>query len=774
MTGAAALSACVEPLDEAAVEQPVISTYECAAPGTGFGAFALAPGVGGLPFVPLTSLAAVPNPVIPRNARGNPIIRDDLTPYVANLSSAIQLGKALFWDVQLSSDDAVACATCHFHAGADPRDRHQLHPGANGSFDGLGTNHTLAAGDFPFTNALLGLNVDNAAGSQGLRSSVFVGISGAGVEQTQPATDPVFGTTRQVTALNSPTVINSVFNHRNFFNGRAQPEFNGVSPWGDRDGTARVWRTIDNAGNLGQIDLHILTASLASQAVGPPVNTTEMSAQGRTFADLGQKMLLVKPLRLQKVHSKDSVLGPVAEGRQKGLKTTYATLIQRAFQPQWWSSNKTVTLGGKTYSLMAANFSMFVGISIMLYEATLVSDQSPMDQYAGSRTFDAAGNLTGHNPALLDAVVTRLAAQGITAPLAGGGSRAITRADILLGLDLFEKPIPLPSTSGIPAGMGVGCALCHLGAETTSASIRNLQDGLEPGATAFKDAGFDLRMERMFMGVRTPAPTPPQPPPPVPLGTDAFTFDSSTYAVTVTSVAGAAVPPQTVPTATYDVGWYNVGVRPPEEDLGIGAQDAFSLPLSWTKYYQTVLTNPSLKQVPGGGIGCVTADGIPVTPPSAPVTSPFAGEVVGPNGKPILAGGLVAGEATDVDGSFKTSTLRNLELTGPYLHTGGKSTLRQVVEFYDDGGDAASASLSPLLRPLGMTEDQIIGMVAFLLSMTDDRVLYQRGPFDHPELPVPAGEGAGGADLITVIPEVGNAGQATPLPRFLGLNPFEP
>lgn len=40
----------------------------------------------------------------------------------------IVLGKALFWDMQAGSD-GMACASCHFHAGADARLRNQLNPG---------------------------------------------------------------------------------------------------------------------------------------------------------------------------------------------------------------------------------------------------------------------------------------------------------------------------------------------------------------------------------------------------------------------------------------------------------------------------------------------------------------------------------------------------------------------------------------------------------------------------------------------------------------------
>src|SRR4051794_38574838 len=38
---------------------------------------------------------------------------------IVNQAAAVRLGKALFWDVQAGGDGQVACATCHFHGGAD-------------------------------------------------------------------------------------------------------------------------------------------------------------------------------------------------------------------------------------------------------------------------------------------------------------------------------------------------------------------------------------------------------------------------------------------------------------------------------------------------------------------------------------------------------------------------------------------------------------------------------------------------------------------------------
>src|SRR5262245_66276955 len=49
-----------------------------------------------------------------------------LAQYVTDQQSLIVLGKALFWDVQVGSDGRTACATCHFHAGANHRVTNQI------------------------------------------------------------------------------------------------------------------------------------------------------------------------------------------------------------------------------------------------------------------------------------------------------------------------------------------------------------------------------------------------------------------------------------------------------------------------------------------------------------------------------------------------------------------------------------------------------------------------------------------------------------------------
>ena len=70
---------------------------------------------------------------------------------------------------------------------------------------------------------------------------------------------------------------------------------------------------------------------------------------------------------------------------------------------------------------------------------------------------------------------------------------------------------------------------------------------------------------------------------------------------------------------------------------------------------------------------------------------------------------------------YKTPTLRNVALTAPYMHNGAFGTLREVVEFYNQGG-FINPQLDPLIRPLGLTNSEIDLIVAFLKSLTGSNV----------------------------------------------------
>jgi hypothetical protein len=91
-------------------------------------------------------------------------------------------------------------------------------------------------------------------------------------------------------------------------------------------------------------------------------------------------------------------------------------------------------------------------------------------------------------------------------------------------------------------------------------------------------------------------------------------------------------------------------------------------------------------------------------------------------------------------GAFKVPSLRNVELTGPYMHNGSMATLEEVVEFYNRGGNfSAPGKDAQFLFGAGLDTQTKADLVAFLKALTDERVRWERAPFDHPSLPIPVG-----------------------------------
>ena len=70
---------------------------------------------------------------------------------------------------------------------------------------------------------------------------------------------------------------------------------------------------------------------------------------------------------------------------------------------------------------------------------------------------------------------------------------------------------------------------------------------------------------------------------------------------------------------------------------------------------------------------------------------------------------------------YRTPSLRNIALTGPFMHDGAFTTLRKVVEFYNQGG-VPNELLSPLIFPLNLTDQEMDQIVAFMQSLTGDNV----------------------------------------------------
>jgi cytochrome c peroxidase len=214
--------------------------------------------------------------------------------------------------------------------------------------------------------------------------------------------------------------------------------------------------------------------------------------------------------------------------------------------------------------------------------------------------------------------------------------------------------------------------------------------------------------------------------------------------------------------ANYDHGMYNISVRRTAEDAGRAgtAPDAppFQNPLDNNRpfplSYVELAALRSNNQLPGDVARFV---------PDLPI---FDRRVT--------------------NGAFKTSNLRNILHTGPYFHNGDSATLRQVVEFYVRGGNFPNSNLQDLTVDIeGIPElmfpeffatarQNVEALVAFIANgFTDQRVVLEKAPFDHPQLLIPNGVRGRNArtDVMVQLPAVGQNGRATPIPRFLDLDP---
>jgi cytochrome c peroxidase len=81
-------------------------------------------------------------------------------------------------------------------------------------------------------------------------------------------------------------------------------------------------------------------------------------------------------------------------------------------------------------------------------------------------------------------------------------------------------------------------------------------------------------------------------------------------------------------------------------------------------------------------------------------------------------------------GSFKSPTLRNVEVTGPYMHDGRFATLGEVVDHYSEKFNA-HPNLDLRMRPLNFTPSEKASLIAFLETLTD-RAFLSDPKFSNP------------------------------------------
>jgi cytochrome c peroxidase len=719
----------------------------------------------------LDALSTVPVPTVP-----------NLNLYIRNKGAAIALGKALFWDMNAGSDGKQACATCHFNAGADSRAVNQVSPGlkqvpnADTTFQiggaSAGPNYHLQVSDFPIPKS-----INDVISSAGVHASQFTGVNlGNGIDSFTPNNPDPDGfnlpntsggnsITRKVEPRNTPSVINAVYNYRNFWDGRAQNDCNFLNPFGarDQDPSHHLYQNFQTVvsgkvqNNMATTKPTISNSSLCSQALGPVLSPFEMSANGRTFWDLGVKMLSLQPLSQQLVALNDSRLGTFSSQHltpgAPGLKITYQKLIQQAFQPVWWDSPNDICVlpgsppveivlgstkktqlscpsGWQRYTQAEYNFSLFWGLSIQMYESLLRSDQSKVDKFLlkADQTISTSNAATGDGS-------TRVFNFTIPAPVLSS-TIFVTTSAVFDGEDDGQGNIVSDSqqVEGF-IDYSTGAVSLLFGTAPALGDPISIVSERLPKNTILTPQ--ELLGMQLFQGKGKCSACHSGP-----------EMTNASVATVTAEPLERMLFPNSGAVKVYDDGFYNTGVRETHEDPALAGNDGFNNPLSMSSLLQDqACADPSFQMM-------------------LPARSP----------ENIPAAPLDCQDFINSRGNFKAPTVRGVELTAPYFHNGGQLTLLQLVDFYNRGGDFFNeniADLDPDIEPLGLTQPEEQAIVAFMMATTDVRVKYHRAPFDHPSLTVSYGSSGGNtvtddgtgqsADDYITIPAVGSAGYQQPL-----------
>jgi cytochrome c peroxidase len=676
-------------------------------------------------------------PPEPGSLKGVPVAAPDLIGlgYVVDMNAAIALGKAFFWDQQAGSD-GLACGSCHFHAGADNRTKNAIDPGLRNTVQpptslisqqfqltasnkalghappaGGGPNYQLKKLDFPthqlsdITNrdSTVLFDTDDIIGSQGVFGGAFQNIVSP-PQQNDACLNPtsyipfnVGGIgTRQVEPRNTPTVINAAYNFRNFWDGRANNIFNGRNPFGMRDPTQG--HDITNSvvvlvnGVLVPEYTAISDSSLASQAVGPPTSNLEMSCNNRVMEDIGVKLLATGlwPLAGQTVEPTDSVLGVY--------------------------SNCVASIPGKLTTPLAAGASS----QPIVFGGTALGPNGNGCGHSGS----------GSSLNLKSGATTAVSSSGSGGGPGGGLSISYTALiQKAFAPKYWSSALKVGKYTQIQKNFPLFWGLAIQAYESTLISDDAPFDRFKGGPNTPADpnaltqaqlSGFlDIFMGKGFCIFCHQGPE----------------FTAAASHLVLSKALGTLVEYMNMgdgTSAVYDSGFYNIGVRPPNEDIGVGGLDPWNNPLSFAREAKNAagLGDHSFSPLPLDNLFIIPCNFI--SNPCGPIDITFRDAV---------------------DGNMKVPTLRNIELTGPYFHNGSRATLAQVLEFYNRGGDRRGplaqdstgygpnlTNLDPVIQPLGLTPTEISNMLAFLNSLTDERVRWEKAPFDHPSLVVPNGQ----------------------------------
>ncbi len=73
-------------------------------------------------------------------------------------------------------------------------------------------------------------------------------------------------------------------------------------------------------------------------------------------------------------------------------------------------------------------------------------------------------------------------------------------------------------------------------------------------------------------------------------------------------------------------------------------------------------------------------------------------------------------------GKFKVPSLRNIEITAPYMHNGSIPTLKEVIEHYASGGKN-HFNKNELITGFSITDEEKDNLISFLNTLTDDNFI---------------------------------------------------
>jgi cytochrome c peroxidase len=682
------------------------------------------PGVEGIdPEIPRSlKCTPAPEPYI-LNDRGKAI---SLTPsIIKNKAALIALGKMLFWDAQVGSD-GIACASCHFHAGADNRIKNQINPGMRNQSDtsisgfdvgnvfnymssyvsennldfisldpallspGKGPNYTLRKDDFPLRKYKQTLNAEGEAevdaGAESLEPDIPAAESAeviadasygvvppvhdAGWKPPHPAeplappepaevdintlviTDPPPQTNRHAdVAYDTDDVISS--------QGVYPSKFNSLNARGRKEICDKRFPISGEELPIFNVVGHTVrqSAHRNTPSVINAVYNFRNFWDGRAnnvfngIDPFGMRSFASAQTPDVEIFAKPGTTGSPAPKR---IAIYNSSLASQAVGPAL--SDLEMSCAGKAFPEL--------GRKMLLRKPLKDQKVDPTDSVLGIYAKPVAGIKTeftykrmiqdAFNNAYWDdtqrigeytltennfSFFWGLAIQAYEATLVSNNSR-------------FDKAYENPNDPeaqlteqeehGRALFVQAECVACHSGPEFTAASVNHvLNVNNRPNSARY--------IERMMMGD-----------------------------------GGVAL---------YDAGFYNIGVRPTIEDIGLGDTDPYGFPLSFARNAKKN-TNASANFFSGNktpnisslmpdpfntnsslfdtGTGCIHWNPLTV--------DPYSGYLCGDS--PV-----VSDERDAVDGAFKAPSLRNVELTGPYFHNGGQANLEQVIHFYNRGGD---------------------------------------------------------------------------------------